>query len=206
MRKTQSAVELTEDERAPLRTLLGRGEAPARRLIHARILPKANQGEGGPGWSDAAIADALDVHPDTVARASGVRACRSAPTCCAISTSMIASASTRTPSRSTSGSGSALRTSSANALLTASAIASVLHVKVVSTSTTTTRRPTSSSLVGPIYTLLSRLPRGYRSQAGARLRRGLTMREPLSFYLEQRYPSRSRRRDSFWPSPIFQGA
>jgi len=34
----------------------------------ARVLFKANQWEGGPGRSDAAIADAVDVHPDTVAR------------------------------------------------------------------------------------------------------------------------------------------
>jgi Homeodomain-like domain len=68
MRKTTYAVALTEEERARLRTLLGRGEAPARMLTHARILLKANQGEGGPGWSDAAIAGALEVHPDTVAR------------------------------------------------------------------------------------------------------------------------------------------
>jgi len=68
MRKTKYAVYLSEAERAQLRTLIGRGEAPARRLTHARILLKANQGEGGPGWSDAATADALDIHPDTVAR------------------------------------------------------------------------------------------------------------------------------------------
>ncbi len=68
MRKTKYAVYLTEAERAQVRTLIGRGEAPARMLTHARILLKANQGEGGPGWSDAAIARALDIHPDTVAR------------------------------------------------------------------------------------------------------------------------------------------
>jgi len=68
MRQTKYAVYLTEVERAQLRTLIGGGEAPARRLTHARILLKANQGEGGPGWSDAAIAGALDLHPDTVAR------------------------------------------------------------------------------------------------------------------------------------------
>lgn len=68
MRQTKYAVSLSEAERAQLRTLIGRGEAPARRLTHARILLKANQGEGGPGWSDAAIAGALEVHPDTVAR------------------------------------------------------------------------------------------------------------------------------------------
>ena len=69
MRRTKYAVYLPEAERARLRTLIGGGEAPARRLAHARILLKADQGEGGPGWSDAAIAGALDVHPDTVARA-----------------------------------------------------------------------------------------------------------------------------------------
>ena len=68
MRKTKYAVELTEAERARLRTMIGSGEAPARTLARARVLLKANQGEGGPGWTDAAIAGALDVHPATVAR------------------------------------------------------------------------------------------------------------------------------------------
>ncbi len=68
MRMTKYAVTLTEAERAALRTLIGRGEAPARLLTRARILLKANQGEGGPAWADAAIAGALDVHPATVAR------------------------------------------------------------------------------------------------------------------------------------------
>ena len=68
MRKTKYAVALAEAERAELRTLVGRGIAPARMLTRARILLKANQGEGGPGWSDGAIAGALDVHTTTVAR------------------------------------------------------------------------------------------------------------------------------------------
>jgi len=68
VRKTKFAVELTEAERAQLRTLVGSGVAPARMLTRARILLKANQGEGGPGWTDAAIAGALEVHPATVAR------------------------------------------------------------------------------------------------------------------------------------------
>jgi hypothetical protein len=68
MHKTKYAVYLSEVDRAQLRSLIGRGEAPARMLTHARILLKANQGEGGPGWSDAAIAAALAFHPDTVAR------------------------------------------------------------------------------------------------------------------------------------------
>lgn len=68
MRQTKFAVSLTEAERAQLRTLVGRGTAPARRLTRARILLKADQGEGGAAWSDAAIAGALEVHPTTVAR------------------------------------------------------------------------------------------------------------------------------------------
>jgi hypothetical protein len=68
MRQTKYAVALTEAERARLRALAGRGTAPARMLTRARILLKANQGEGGPGWTDAAIGGALDVHPATVAR------------------------------------------------------------------------------------------------------------------------------------------
>src|SRR6476469_8690284 len=42
---------LSETERAHLRTLVGAGVASARKLTRARILLKANQGEGGPGNS-----------------------------------------------------------------------------------------------------------------------------------------------------------
>jgi len=68
MRQTKYTVTLTDADRAPLRTLIGHGSAPARRLTHARILLKADQGEGGPGWSDVAIAGAVEVHPATVGR------------------------------------------------------------------------------------------------------------------------------------------
>jgi transposase len=67
MRK-QHVVVLSEQERARLHTLIGQGSAPARALTHARILLKANQGEAGPGWSDRAIAAAMEVHHTTVAR------------------------------------------------------------------------------------------------------------------------------------------
>jgi transposase len=67
MRK-QHVVVLSELERARLHTLIGQGIAPARALTHARILLKANQGEAGPGWTDRAIATALEVHHTTVAR------------------------------------------------------------------------------------------------------------------------------------------
>jgi hypothetical protein len=61
-------VALGEAERARLRTLVGSGRAAARTLTHARILLKADQGEGGPGWTDQAIAVALEVGLATVAR------------------------------------------------------------------------------------------------------------------------------------------
>jgi hypothetical protein len=61
-------VVLTEAQRAELRGLVGSGIAPARLLTRARILLKADHGDGGPGWSDAAIAGALDVNPSTVLR------------------------------------------------------------------------------------------------------------------------------------------
>src|SRR5829696_5220891 len=48
-------VVLSEEERARLHTMISRGVAPASALTHARILLKANQGEAGPGWLDAAI-------------------------------------------------------------------------------------------------------------------------------------------------------
>ena len=62
MRKRYIVV-LSEQERARLQTMVGRGVAPAGALTHARILLKANQGEVGPGWTDAAIGAALEVNP-----------------------------------------------------------------------------------------------------------------------------------------------
>ena len=67
MRKRHIVV-LSEEERARLHTMIGRGVAPASALTHARILLKANQGEAGPGWTDRAIATALEIHHTTVAR------------------------------------------------------------------------------------------------------------------------------------------
>ena len=67
MRKRYTVV-LSEPERARLHTLIGQGAGQARALTHARILLKANQGEAGPSWTDAAIGAALEVNPATVAR------------------------------------------------------------------------------------------------------------------------------------------
>lgn len=59
---------LSEEQRAELRGLNAAGVAPARKLTRARVLLKADHSEVGPGWSDAMIAGALDMHPSTVLR------------------------------------------------------------------------------------------------------------------------------------------
>jgi transposase len=66
--KRKYIVKLPESERDRLLHLLGAGTAPARRLMHARILLKADQGPLGPGWADTAIAAAVEVSQPTVSR------------------------------------------------------------------------------------------------------------------------------------------
>jgi transposase len=62
------AVRLTAADRAALMQLVRVGTAPARKLLHARILLKADAGEGAPGWTDAQIRAALEVSLSTIAR------------------------------------------------------------------------------------------------------------------------------------------
>jgi hypothetical protein len=66
--KKRFAVTLTDAERGHLLELLAAGTAPARRLLHARILLKADQGPGGPGWVDERIAEAVETSQPTVSR------------------------------------------------------------------------------------------------------------------------------------------
>jgi poly-gamma-glutamate capsule biosynthesis protein CapA/YwtB (metallophosphatase superfamily) len=61
-------VTLSEAERERLNTLIHMGKHPARQLMKARILLKADASEAGEGWSDSRIAIALDTSIDTVAR------------------------------------------------------------------------------------------------------------------------------------------
>lgn len=61
-------VTLTEDERQHLMGLISAGKGAARRLAHARILLKADQGPGGPAETDEAIAAAVEVSRPTVER------------------------------------------------------------------------------------------------------------------------------------------
>jgi transposase len=67
MKKTY-IVTLTREERRMLQEMLSRGRAAARKLMHARILLKADVAAGSPGWNDEAIAEALEVGRATVER------------------------------------------------------------------------------------------------------------------------------------------
>jgi hypothetical protein len=52
-------VRLDDDERERLSTLIKKGKAPARQLLKARILLKADAPETGEAWGDSRIAEAL---------------------------------------------------------------------------------------------------------------------------------------------------
>ena len=54
-------VTLTADERADLERLTRTGTAAAAKLAHARVLLLADEGEGGPGWSDADVRAAVGL-------------------------------------------------------------------------------------------------------------------------------------------------
>ena len=61
-------VRLSGEERRQLETLVRKGKSPARRLLKARILLKADVSEAGEGWSDSRIIEALDASPSMVYR------------------------------------------------------------------------------------------------------------------------------------------
>jgi len=57
----QYVIELLAQEREQLDALVRRGKAAARKLTRARALLLSDAGEEGPGWVDAAIAEALGL-------------------------------------------------------------------------------------------------------------------------------------------------
>jgi transposase len=61
-------VTLSNEERVRLNAMISTGKHPARRLLKARILLKADASDAGEGWSDSQIAAALATSVDTVAR------------------------------------------------------------------------------------------------------------------------------------------
>ena len=61
-------VSLSAEEREQLEQLTKRGKAPAYKINHARILLKADSNQEGGGWTDKAIAQALDISVSTIER------------------------------------------------------------------------------------------------------------------------------------------
>lgn len=67
MRKVY-VVRLHEDERTQLQALIRKGKGAAYKLMHARVLLKADQGASSRRVTDQAVAAAVDVGSATVAR------------------------------------------------------------------------------------------------------------------------------------------
>ena len=61
-------VRLSAEEREQLQALIRKGKSPAKRLLKARILLKADVSEAGEGWSDSRIITALDTSESMVYR------------------------------------------------------------------------------------------------------------------------------------------
>jgi transposase len=57
---------LTVEQRQRCESVVKSGTAPARSILHAHVLLKTDSGAEGPGWTDAAVAEAFDVSPATV--------------------------------------------------------------------------------------------------------------------------------------------
>jgi transposase len=62
----KAVVRLSATDRDELEGMVGAGRHPARAVMHARVLLKADA--GGPAWTDARIAEALECGVNTVAR------------------------------------------------------------------------------------------------------------------------------------------
>jgi hypothetical protein len=61
-------VRLSAEEREQLQGLIRKGKSPAKRLLKARILLKADVSEAGEGWSDSRIIEALETSTSMVYR------------------------------------------------------------------------------------------------------------------------------------------
>lgn len=61
-------VRLSAEEREQLQALIRKGKSPARRLLKARILLKADVSDLGEGWSDGRIIKALDTSASMIYR------------------------------------------------------------------------------------------------------------------------------------------
>jgi transposase len=67
-KEAKYVVRLTTEERRTLESLVAESRAAADKLLRARMLLKADVGEGGPGWADEKIAEAFEVGQSTIHR------------------------------------------------------------------------------------------------------------------------------------------
>lgn len=61
-------VRLTAEQRERLRAIARNGYQPVKKTLHARILLMADRSHPKGNWHDQQIAQALSIHPNTVAR------------------------------------------------------------------------------------------------------------------------------------------
>lgn len=64
--KKKYIVTLTKEEQEELKEHVKKGKIAGYKIKHANILLKADEGEYGPKWPDARIAEAYNVHETTV--------------------------------------------------------------------------------------------------------------------------------------------
>jgi hypothetical protein len=68
VRVKKYSVRLSAEERDQLNAMIRKGKSSAQRLMKARILLNADVSEGGEGWSDSQIINALETSATTVYR------------------------------------------------------------------------------------------------------------------------------------------
>ena len=61
-------ISLTQTEREELQRIVKKGKVAVHKRLHAQILLKADEGDGGANWKDEDISDAFGVHVRTVQR------------------------------------------------------------------------------------------------------------------------------------------
>lgn len=66
MMPIKHVLQLLPDERAELESITRSGKRAARKICRAHVMLKADEGDGGPGWTDEQIAEALGVSRRTV--------------------------------------------------------------------------------------------------------------------------------------------
>ncbi len=64
----KNSIHLTKAQRQALEQLISAGRAPARKIMHAQVLLKADESAQGPGWSDGQIREAFGVGLTTIWR------------------------------------------------------------------------------------------------------------------------------------------